>query len=179
MNRPTLFNEVATRLSPTVRSAERLHGTLVPCGPGMRPVAWPESPRVRLQALAEICPPQLVITLGTAAWVWGAARTAPLPLDVACGVHGASSSRFNTLLSLRNLVFRPSDVQDFGVFSVTSPERTVTDLLRLRERFHSSDRAVCRLLIRLVPGGLQAIRAQLGERASPHSRRALQRLAAL
>ena len=73
-----------------LRSAELRRGTLVACGPGVRGVGWPDSPRVRLAALAPWLSGGRVAAFRTAAWVWGAAREPGRPLRVTTvgrGVH--------------------------------------------------------------------------------------------
>ncbi|MBN9612266.1 MAG: hypothetical protein J0H64_02150, partial [Actinobacteria bacterium] len=65
-----------------VRSAARLHGALVPCGPGYRGIGWPETPTVRASALAEFLSNDRIATHLTAAWVWGAARSPGRPVRV-------------------------------------------------------------------------------------------------
>ncbi|MBC9935193.1 MULTISPECIES: hypothetical protein [unclassified Leucobacter] len=163
-------------LPPAVRSAERLRGTLVPCGPGLRPVAWPEAPRVRAATLEQLCSPSLAAVLATAAWVWGARRALDRPVEVAGGRGGAAAERFDPGLRVRDLRFDAGELHQFGGLRVSTPARTVSDLLRLREDFGAPDRAACRLLLRLVPGGAAEVAASLARHPVPHRRRALERL---
>lgn len=166
-------------LPVAVRSAERLRGSLVPCGPGLRPVAWPEVPRSRAAAITAICSPGLTAVLGSAAWVWGAQRAPHGALEVASNRGGAAAERFTPNLRVRDIVFRPGDRLLLGAVQVSSPARTVYDLLRMRVEFTSIDRAACRLLLRLVHGGAGEVAEQLALRAAPNRNRALHRLAGL
>lgn len=166
-------------LPHAVRSAERLHGTLVPCGPGLRPVAWPEAPRVRAATLEQLCSPSLAAVLTTAAWVWGALRALDGPVEVAGGRGGAAAERFDPGLRVRDLSFDPGELHQFGGLRVSMPARTVSDLLRLREDFGAPERAACRLLLRLAPGGAAEVGARLARHPVPYRRRALERLGSL
>ena len=166
-------------LPPAVRSAERLRGTLVPCGPGFRPVGWPDIPRVRAAALAGFCSSRSTVTLDAAAWVWGARRAPGLPVDVASPGGGTAAERFNPALRTHDLSFATGDVIRFGQVGVSSPARTLYDLLRMRNEFTASERACCRLLLRLVPGGTAAIVERISARVSPYRRRTLSRLSTL
>jgi hypothetical protein len=166
-------------LPPAVRSAERLHGSLVPCGPGFRPVGWPNTPRIRAAALTGHCAPNTTAVLDVAAWVWGTRRAPSYPLDIARKGGGTATERFNPMLRVHDLHFRTGEVIAFGKIRVSTPQRTLYDLLRLKSEFSAIERASCRLLLQLVPGGVATIIERISTHASPHRKRALARLAGL
>lgn len=157
---------------PAVRSAELIRGTLVRCGPGLRPVAWPDIPRVRLAALAPWLGCDRVPTHLTAAWVWGAAAHPGSPLQLAVS-GGTRRPEFTPRdVHVRSLSFGMDELAPFGSFSVTSPTRTICDLLRTRQRPDLATRVACRLLLRLIPGGHSVVLAAI---ASRHHFRAVAR----
>ncbi len=159
-----------------LRSAERLRGTLVPCGPGLRGVGWPETPRVRLAALAPWLADGRIAVYLTAAWVWGAARGPGHPLRVSTRPGSRNTTVVPSGTRVHELRLSPSECARFGGFSVTTPLRTATDLLYDDERFGTRQRVAVRLLLPLIDGGIDALRAHLSERTRPKRPRALARL---
>lgn len=125
-----------TRLSPTVMSAELLRGTVVRCGPGLRGVGWPEDPRVRSFALRGLIDPSedLVAVLTTAAWVWGACES-PHPRQTFSTMHGARYLRMPASgIRVHEFLIAERDVVVLGPATVTSPLRTLYDLLYLDDQ---------------------------------------------
>lgn len=159
-----------------LRSAERLRGTLVPCGPGLRGVGWPETPRVRLAAIAPWLGGGRIAVYLTAAWVWGAARNPGHPLRVSTTHGGRATTVAQAMPRVHQLRLSPAECSRFGDFSVTTPLRTATDLLYDDERFGTSHRVAVRLLLPLIDGGRDALQAHLYERVRPKRSRALDRL---
>lgn len=162
----------------TLQSAERLRGTLVPCGPGFRGVGWPETPRVRLTALAPWLTGGRVATHLTAAWVWGAARSPGRTLQVTARAHQRRDAQNTEWLRIYELRYTEADTRRFGEFSVTTPLRTVLDLL-YDDDFRRVERIAGRLLLPLIVDGRAAITAHLDAHQRPRRQLARQRLAAL
>ncbi|MBO1901960.1 hypothetical protein J4H92_08365 [Leucobacter weissii] len=162
-----------------LRSAERLRGTLVPCGPGLRGVGWPETPSVRAAALAEWLGDDCVAVRLTAAWIWGAARAPGRPLRVTTRER-RRSARISTDW-LRIHAMRCPDSETLGLcgFRVTTPLRTVLDLLHAQESFDLPERVACRLLLTTIEGGSATVAHSLARRTRPHLRRARERFAGL
>ncbi|MGK0715990.1 hypothetical protein ACR5KS_07980 [Leucobacter sp. W1153] len=159
-----------------LRSAEQLRGTLVPCGPGLRGVGWPDSPRVRLAALAPWLLPSRIPAFLSAAWVWGAARGPGRPLRLSMPARSRSKVSGSREVREHELRLGESDLTTFGPFRVTSPLRTATDLLVDSSPFGTTEVVAVRLLFPLIEGGAEAVRLQLLSTRRPHRRQALRRL---
>lgn len=163
-------------LWPTaLRSAGRLHGALVPCGPGVRGVGWPETPRVRATALAEFIGEDRVATHLTAAWVWGAARDPGRPLRASVPAKRRYTGIDTEMLRVSELRLSESDVTPLGRFAVTTPLRTVLDLLHDPDGFGPVERIACRLLVHRI-GGWAAVAARIEAHRRPYRTAALRRL---
>ena len=70
----------------------------------------------------------------------------------------------------------PGDVLLFGEFAVTSPARTVFDLLRSPDDFDLASRVACRLLFARHAGLSEAVRERLVDGGRPYRALALARL---
>ena len=167
------------RWPPAVRSAELLRGSLVRCGPGVRPVGWPETPRTRATALAPWLTPDRVAIRMSAAWVWGAARQPDAPLELSTAGrrrpdHGAHRDHL-----LRQFAYDESALRRFDGFAVTDPEQTVYDLLRIPEGFTRRHRVACWLLLQLVPDGRAGVEERLEHQHAHYRALARSRLARL
>lgn len=160
----------------TVRSAETLRGTLVRCGPGVRLAAWPETARVRAAALEPWFHQHRVAIRLTAAWIWGATRNPGTPLRFATQNGRRAEPVNRALVTLQQLRFHEGEIEQLGDHAVTSPLRTLLDLLRDPDPLPHEARVACRLLIPLVPGGEAAVEAHLSVGAHPYRKVALHRL---
>ncbi|WP_336659534.1 hypothetical protein [Leucobacter sp. USHLN153] len=181
--RPTLRVPALEHWPEAIRSAERLRGTLVRCGPGLRPVAWPETPRVRLSALAPWLTPKSggpVVAVGaTAAWVWGAMRTPHTLLE--CSTIGRERRQFppHSRVKLHHYSLDEHDIVWFGRGGVTTPARTLCDVLRSSEELSRVERVACRLLLLRLPAGRAGACQHLAEGARRRRQVARRRLAEL
>lgn len=162
-----------------VRSAELQRGTLVRCGPGLRLAGWPETPRVRLAALAPWLTPGRVAILSTAAWVWGAARSPDHRLEFSARHRQSLDALANNRVHFRQLRLEPSELTQLGDFAVTTPERTILDVLRLAPRFTQQQRSACRLLILHAALSRTTLLSSLNAAPRAHRERARTRLLAL
>ncbi|EYT52754.1 hypothetical protein H490_0112310 [Leucobacter sp. UCD-THU] len=151
------------RWPPAVRSAERLRGSLVGCGPGVRGAGWPDTPRVRASALGPWLTPDRVAVRLTAAWVWGACRDPGRPLEFSTlGGRRPPLRRRGPDLALHQFVYPDEALHVFDPgLRVTGPAQTVCDLLRTPGAFEPRRRVAVRLLLPLVAGGADEIRARL------------------
>ena len=161
-----------------VRSAELLRGTLARCGPGHRLVGWPESPGVRLQALAPWGSEARIAVLDTAAWAWGALRDPGSVLDFGTGGGRAGGSRA-PMTRIHEFTHPEDEIVDFGGFRVTTRVRTVTDLLRHAEQFTRQHRVACRLLLLSAEQGRAELRDRIAHGRRQYRATALRRLDAL
>ncbi|MFV0433553.1 MAG: hypothetical protein ACK5LO_06220 [Leucobacter sp.] len=145
-----------------VRSAEMLRGTLVRCGPGLRLVGWPETPRVRAHALAPWYGTghNAAIRM-TAAWIWGAARSPGHPLEFSTTRGRRAESTPGSEHALHQFSYESDEIHSLGEFQLTTPLRTVADVLRIPGEFSRAHRVACRLLVQLIPGGTDAVRDRL------------------
>lgn len=158
----------------TVRSADLMRGALVRCGPGVRPAGWPETPRTRLASLAPwLDGGSYFVTHRTAAWVWGAAKDPGTPLRLCVPRGSRLPAQIPPLIRFSAHSLSPEDLTVFDGLSVTTPLRTINDLLRNRS-FTVTDVAACRLLLRLIPD-IDVLRASLRPRR-PYQRLARMRL---
>lgn len=163
-----------------LRSAERLRGSLVPCGPGVRGIGWPETPRVRTAALAPWLGGGRIATHLTAAWVWGAARSPGRPLQVTARSGRRSYGVDSEWLRVYELRYTEADTHRFGEFGVTTPLRTVIDMLHGDAPFTAVERIACRLLCcGWVEGGTATIASSLHAHQRPRRRLAFARLSSL
>lgn len=159
-----------------LRSAEQIRGTLVPCGPGLRGVGWPDSPRVRLAALAPWLMHGRIPAYLSAAWIWGASRGPGRPLRVSMPARTRSTESGSTQIRVQELSLTDTDLSHFGPFTVTSPLRTATDLLFDATPFSVTELVALRLLFPLIEGGAAAVHSQILATRRPNRRRALSRL---
>ena len=174
--RPRLVLPAIDEWPEAVRSAERIRGSLVACGPGIRPVGWPETPRVRLAALAPWLGTRYVAIRLTAAWVWGAAKHPGSPIE--CSTHGRKRAPSFTSpgLTVYEHMLTSDDICRIGVQCVTTPTRTLCDLLRSASPHHITERVACRLLLARHPGGRAAVHTALNTGARRYRRIATARL---
>ena len=142
-----------------VRSAELLRGTLVRCGPGVRPIGRPETPESRIAAAAPWLQDRIACG-ATAAWVWGA-RPHPGP-----ALHCATRHRRRPPAVLppgvvvHQLTLDAEDVVEVAGRAVTAPLRTAVDLLKSVE-FDRPERAAVRLLALAGGHGRARLRAEV------------------
>ena len=162
-----------------LRSAELLRGSLVRCGPGVRGAGWPETPRVRLAALAPWLEHGNVATHLTAAWVWGAARRPGPRIEVSVRIGGRRRAPNSEWLRIYELRYAETDIHRFGDFGVTTPLRTVLDVLHRDAALATAERVACRLLVSLIEGGPATVLKRLTEHRRPGRRMALERLSRL
>lgn len=147
----------------------------MPCGPGLRSVAWPETPSVRAAALAPWFDERRIACCLTAAWIWGAIRSPGSLLEFALD-SGRPLIGEQGGVRLNQFRLEAGDVAELGGFAVTSPARTAYDLLR-REAWCEPQRLAVRVLLAFDPEVLGALRERLELRSRPHDKRVLGRLA--
>ena len=157
-------------------SAMRLDGELVSVDRWFAP--FDEFPSVHQRALALLpgLHDRLIAERHTAAWVWGALDTPPAPHEFCTALDARVTRRPTPHVLIREVVLNESDTVVVSGVSVTSPRRTVADLLRFTETWTPGDRDIVRRL--LDAGSLVAsdVTEELGRHKLPHKRRAVQRL---
>lgn len=162
--------------APAVQSAELLRGTLVRCGPGRRLVGWPESPRVRALALSPWLTDQRIAVRLTAAWIWEAAASPGHPLRFAMRDGRRATRSPSPAFTLQQFRMQSGDVVQLDDFMVTSPLRTLFDLLRSSGDAGREHRVACRLLLARIPNARAQIQDRLLNGGRPYRVIAMDRL---
>lgn len=156
----------APSLPVAISSAELLHGTLRRLGPGIVPAHWPDTSLTRAAALRDYLRSNLIPCGMTAAWIW---QTAPPPTlshpqpsqqatSTSRQMHfpltfctaGSLTQKVPSWYSLHRFKLAPQDVIKLGTISVTSPARTLADILRSRIELTRTVIVTCRLLSQRV-----------------------------
>lgn len=164
-----------------VRSAERMRGTLVPCGPGLRPIGWPDTPNQRAFTLVPwLVTDHIVVSEHTAAWVWGATSFPGRPLTfVSTGGTHVTRTDIDEA-QYREFHIPEEEILELAGVRVTTLTRTVCDLLRSPNGYTPGAQRACRILLSTDRRRRQEVRDELEAHARlPYHRRALIRLAGL
>jgi len=153
--------------------AARLDGEVFAVGECFAPVDEIEQPGHRAAAVHAGQSGRLIAEQLTAAWVWGALDSAPLHLQFCVATGARVSHSPARWMTVREVVIEPDEIVAFGPALVTSPLRTVVDLVRFAEVF--GDREV--EVVRRLGASLTDAARLIGERRNlPNKRRALARL---
>lgn len=182
----------ADDLPSAVLRAAVLHGEAYPVGGSWASIAEPDDAGLRAAAfVVAVDDPQLVAAGTTAAWIWGALSRAPVPVSAAARPGRRVRRGSSATLAVQELALRRDDVVAVGGATVTTPVRTVVDLVRGRAPYDAEAERAVAALLRLDevgqcgtgPGDVDlADRARariLATPRAPGSRRALTRLDAL
>lgn len=165
----------------TIRSAELCRGTLVRCGPGVRGVGWPESPTVRAHVIATIFSNEnLAVVAQTAAWIWGATWQSELPISLSSfeGKRFLQDRPIGT--AVHEYYITQADVVYRGGVSITTPERTIYDLLYIDDAaFELSGFLLIRELLDHGYVVCDDVATEFHHRNRPHTKRAQSRFAEL
>jgi len=159
--------------------AARLDGELFPVGGAFSPVDEIEQPALRAAAVHAEVSGRLIAEQLSAAWVWGAVDTPPVRHQFCVATASRVSHSPARWMTLREVIINEDEISDLGGFLVTTPDRTVIDLVRFSESFGAIERAIIR---RLAGGGvsLEAAAETVRRRRNlPSKRRALARLASV
>ncbi|OZB85135.1 MAG: hypothetical protein B7X41_08190 [Microbacterium sp. 14-71-5] len=168
------------RLSLAELTAARLDGDVVGLGETFAPADLVETAVLRAASLIPLIPgmPGAAFAGMSAAWIHGAGDAAPEPHEI----QSASGRRLRAPATRRIIVhdpiLGPADLQRLGGVAVTTPERTLIDLLRwpvtLPERHEWA-----RLLVQADPALVGRATARLaGMRRGPGHHRITRFLAA-
>lgn len=168
-NRASRYGTVPPKINHLPRavlSAECLRGNLVRCGPGYRHISWQECPAVRLYAIGDRIGHKTTASGKTAAWVWGAMESDGVHVhaNVLPSVRFPSETN-NVELSFCRL--QKTDVVSIGEYFVTTPLRTLLDLLYFEDPITPELLTACKTLLTLIPGGAKTVRIQLQNKRHP------------
>lgn len=160
--------------------AARLDGELYSVDEGFSPVDEIERPTTRAAALLPLVSSRAIAERRTAAWIWGAAPSAPERHEF-CVSLGARVGRLTgARVALREVVIDDEDALDVGGLRVTTPLRTATDIARFSENFGELESAMISKL--MVIGRFDAQDCFLSmerRRNLPQKRQARERLQSL
>ena len=157
--------------------AARLDGELFPVGGAFLAVDEIEQPRHRVTAALAGLQDRLIAERLSAAWVWGALDAAPARHQFCVGIGSRVAHSPARWMTVREVVIGADEIADLEGGLVTSPLRTVVDLVRFGDRFDDAEAGIVRRLAELDGAGLEhAALAIEGRRNLPGKRRALARL---
>lgn len=133
--------------------ALELDGDVYRLGDGYVPIGIPPAPATRAAAALGNRSPRLISALGTAAWIWGAARHPPRDeFLVDLGARWRPPFGDGSIVIESHV--HPGDLVRWGRISVTTPLRTALDLARFREHFGDDDADSVRRLAHVGGFGL-------------------------
>ena len=126
-------------------SAARLDGEVAALGHGYAPIDVPAGVSARARSLARVLPRRLIADRRTAAWVHGAIERLPQRVDACARTKSRPSALLIFVGSIREVVIDDAEVTRFDSVCVTTPLRTIFDLLREAEFDGDAARVVQRL----------------------------------
>ncbi|HEV7186102.1 MAG TPA: hypothetical protein VGN33_16550 [Leifsonia sp.] len=160
--------------------AARLDGHLYRVGDAFVTIDTPDSAELRAAAFRLVAPKAAVADRLTASWIHGARAGPPAPLHVCVDSAHRVSGRSLQGLDVRQSILSRGDIVLLGDAKVTSPLRTVVDLLRSVDRFTPAAAVELRGLLALAGADVFDCRERLQRHDRiPGTRRALERLSAL
>ena len=127
----------------------RLDGESYRLADAYLPIGIRPEPAVRATAALVGRSPRLIAALGTAAWIWGAARQAPARGEYLVDLAARWRPAPSRTIDITESVLHPDDVIRWGRAAVTTPLRTVIDLARFRPSFEERDARAVRELARI------------------------------
>ncbi|WP_449277439.1 hypothetical protein [Leucobacter sp. GX24907] len=164
------------RWPPAVRSVELARGTILRCGPGLRPTGWPEHPRVRAAALAPWLEDGCIAIEMTAAWVWGVCEWSDEFLRLSLGTSRRTGLRCAPAATMRRLSFADDDTTAFQGLRVTTPLRTVFDLVHRSTPLEDAESTACQMLLGSIRNSPECVLDMCADRGYPGRNRAMARI---
>lgn len=163
-----------------IQSVERMAGSVVPLGATVWPVIGADTLHARLVAAQPNYQSGVIFQGLTAAWIWGARRESPIRLEYA--VHHKHRVQISSRdpFVRREMTFLTEDISQIQGRMITSPLRTIFDLLQLPEPVFNHERVTLRLLFLIGSVSRAQVlgRLKMSPR-TPHSREMRKRLAEL
>ncbi|TQJ32170.1 hypothetical protein [Microbacterium sp. SLBN-146] len=156
------------RLSIAELSAARLDGHVVELGDAYIPADAVETAALRAGSLRYVLKDTLAATHLTAAWVHGAALVPPVRHTVQRAVRRRLHAVIGVSLVYRDVALPLDDLQLIGGVWVTTPARTLADLVRIGDHAHTE---VAQTLLHDVPGVGEQAEAWLAEHRGIRNRR--------
>ncbi|MFD6699170.1 MULTISPECIES: type IV toxin-antitoxin system AbiEi family antitoxin [unclassified Microbacterium] len=130
--RDTFLHVPGARLSLPELAAARLDGDVVELGEGYAPADLVETAALRAASLIPLVAGMRDAAFAgmTAAWIHGASDAPPDPHELQSATGHRLRAPTTRRIIVHDPVLDPSDVQHLGGIAVTTPERTLIDLLR-------------------------------------------------
>ena len=157
--------------------AMRLDGELFAIDDAFAPIDLPETSLQRAASLAGYCHEKLIAEQRTAAWIWGAANSAPPRLELCASIGARARPTAPGRMVVREVSITDDELVVLAGVRVTSPLRTVVDLARFQQPFDADLvhrlTAACGLTVE------QCVDEVHGRRNLPRKKLALARLAAV
>jgi hypothetical protein len=158
----------------------RLDGEVYEVDACYSPVDELASPWLRAAALAAQVPSRLIAERLTAAWVHGAVRTPPRVHEYCVDSVARCHPPALRHVRIREVVLHERDAVVLAGLRVTTPLRTLCDIVRTVSDFRPHHERACRGLLELPEVSLRGAREHLAAAGTlPDKRRALARLDAL
>jgi hypothetical protein len=176
---PSLPRLLTSRDLPEVElQAAALDGEVWRVADGWASIVDPDDARLRADALASALGSTVVAARGTAAWIWGARAAAPRRLEAVV----PSSARHHDDrpgVQVGEVLIDDDETVTIGRVRVTTPTRTVLDLLRADDWSDEAERLVRTLIAdhRVDPRHVASLVRRHGR--LPHRRRAASRMRTL
>ncbi|MFM9877991.1 MAG: hypothetical protein ACKVOG_09150 [Rhodoglobus sp.] len=167
----------ATDLPLAELLAARLDGEVFAVGAGFAPVDELEQPPHRAASLSS-ANPRLIAEQRTAAWIWGALASPPVPHEFCSTLDERVAHQTSRWITVREVVIEPDDMVTLAGRQVTSALRTCVDLARFSAIFADEERQIVRYLMASTGIGMPEFRGHLNRRRNlPHKTLAEERLA--
>lgn len=163
----------------TELSALRLDGEVFAVGDGFVCSDSDDDPSMRIRAVSALLGRPRIAARRTACWIYGEDIACPRPVEVVVPAGKSQSTEALRGVRLRESLLADGEVVDLAGLLVTSPLRTVADLLREPAWSRTDARAVSGLMSR-QDLSLERVAAALADRRFQRERvRALTRLSEL
>ena len=140
-----------------LKSAAVRQGTLIEVGPGYRPASWPDTPATRCASIGSLLTERFAAAVYTAAWVWGACESPGTPLTFITRGGRVPPLAGTQGVSLREFTLRDEDLFYIGKFAVTTPPRTVFDIVRSQPSLSAASTQICCRLLQRDAGGREVV----------------------
>ena len=174
---PSLLTD--SDFSPTELSALRIDGDVFSVGDGFVCADGIEDAAIRIRAIGPLLGSPRIAARETAGWIYGQGFDCPRPVQVVVPAGRSQSTEPLRGVRLREAVLTDDEVVELGGLLITSPLRTIVDLLRESGWIEADAERVSGLMLREGHSPARVADA-LSERRFQRERvRAMERLAEL
>lgn len=157
--------------------AARLDGEVFSIDRCFAPLDEFDQPRMRAACLARGLNARLIAERRTAAWIWGAREHPPHPHEFCVSLSARVAHRISGRMLVREVMIDPEDISEVEGVQVTTPLRTVSDIVRFSDDFGAQEVAEVIALMRIGDLDLERCLDQLDRRRNlPNKRLAASRL---